>query len=377
MRPSRNPGHFDLAVVGAGILGLACARAATRRGLRVVVIDRDALALGASVRNFGFVTISGQERGPMWQRARRSREVWAEVAQAAGIPIEHSGAWLIARRPEAAAVLEEFKATEMGEDCDLYTAARARQQAPDWVGPEVTCVLHSPLELRVESRLAIPRLATWLEQAHEVTFLRSTTVTGISAPAVETTRGAIHADRIVVCPGDDFHGLYRDVLSPHALTRCKLQMLRLEGPGDRIPAALMSDLSIARYAGFAHLSSAGSLRTRIATEQPADLAHGVHLIVVQSADGSLVVGDSHEYGEAPGPFTHSSIDALILSEFERTFSRAPPPVLERWMGTYASAADRPVLVEAPHPAVRIAIVTSGAGASVGFALGEEVVASLH
>jgi glycine/D-amino acid oxidase-like deaminating enzyme len=61
-------GPFDLAVVGAGIIGLACALAAARRGKRVVVIDRDAQANGASVRNFGFVTVTGQARGDMWRR---------------------------------------------------------------------------------------------------------------------------------------------------------------------------------------------------------------------------------------------------------------------------------------------------------------------
>ena len=65
--------RFDLAVVGAGILGLAHALAAVRRGLSVVVIDRDAQANGASVRNFGFVTVTGQRAGAHWRRARRSR----------------------------------------------------------------------------------------------------------------------------------------------------------------------------------------------------------------------------------------------------------------------------------------------------------------
>src|ERR1700724_3090887 len=91
--PRRSPfsGRYDLAVVGAGIIGLATALAAARRGLRVVVVDRDAQANGASVRNFGFVTVTGQDRESMWARARRSREVWRDVADAAGIPIVHTG----------------------------------------------------------------------------------------------------------------------------------------------------------------------------------------------------------------------------------------------------------------------------------------------
>lgn len=76
---------YDLAVVGAGICGLAHALAAARLSKRVVVIDRDAQANGASVRNFGFVTVTGQQAGDCWRRAIRSRDVWVEIAAAANI----------------------------------------------------------------------------------------------------------------------------------------------------------------------------------------------------------------------------------------------------------------------------------------------------
>src|SRR5215475_2611808 len=110
---------YDLAVIGAGICGLAHALAAARRGKRVVVIDRDAQANGASVRNFGFITVTGQARGEMWARAMRTRDLWAGVADEAGVAIEHSGLHLTVRRPEAVTVLETFLKTEMGEGCRL------------------------------------------------------------------------------------------------------------------------------------------------------------------------------------------------------------------------------------------------------------------
>src|ERR1700753_298418 len=106
---------YELAVVGAAIIGMACALAAARRGKRVVVIDRDAQANGASVRNFGFITVTGQKRGEVWRRALRSRDVGAEVAPEAGIAIEQRGLVLLGRRPETRAILEAFEATEMGE----------------------------------------------------------------------------------------------------------------------------------------------------------------------------------------------------------------------------------------------------------------------
>jgi FAD dependent oxidoreductase TIGR03364 len=376
MTRTQSSERFDLAVVGAGILGLATALAAARRGLRVIVIDRDAQANGASVRNFGFITVSGQERGSMWARARRSRDVWREVAEAAGIPIIHTGLWMTARRPESVGVLEAFMATEMAAGCRLLTPAEARRRCPQLAAPKMAAVLESTLELRVESREAIPRIAAWLGSHHRVVFMRSTTVRVIEMPSIHTSRGRVQADRVAVCPGDDLNGLYAERLAPYALTRCKLQMLRLADPGFKLPGALMSDLGLGRYLGYAQLEAAAALKARLAVEQAQHLKHGIHLIVVQSADGSLVVGDSHHYAATPDAFSHEEVDALILDEFRAALGIEPPPTIERWIGTYASAGDRPVLIDAPEPSVRLAIITCGAGASTGFAIGEELIASL-
>src|SRR5947209_3212849 len=163
---------YDLAVVGAGICGLAHTLAAARRGKRVVVIDRDAAANGASVRNFGFVTVTGQQAGACWRRAMRSRDVWAEVAPLAGIATTQQGLLMVARRPEAMAVLEAFAAGEMGVGCRLLTPGGVGEYGKGLRAREFAGALYSPHELRVESREAIPKLAAWLAQAHGVTFLR-------------------------------------------------------------------------------------------------------------------------------------------------------------------------------------------------------------
>ena len=363
---------FDLAIVGAGIVGLAHALAAARLGKRVVVIDRDAQANGASVRNFGFVTVAGQARGEVWRRARRSAWVWDEIAGPAGIEVVQRGLTMVARRPEARAVLEAFLETEMAEGCawrDDLTGLLPGQG--DLLG-----ALTSTVDLRVESRTAIPRLAAWLEAAHGVTFLRGVAVRGVETGQLETSAGSIQAETIVVCPGDDLVTLFPDAFANAEVTRCKLQMLRLAAPGWRLPAPVMSDLGLVRYLGYAALPQAAALRARLEAEQAAHLEHGVHLIVTQSADGSLVVGDSHHYAATPDPFSHEDVDALILDEFVKVFGQAPPPVLERWTGTYASAQGHS-LIEAPMPRVRLVAVTSGTGASTAFGLAEDVIAGLY
>ena len=141
-----------------------------KRGLKVCVVERDAACVGASIRNFGFITVTGQGAGDTWRRARRAREVWGEVAPAAGIATVHQGLWLSAFRPRAMAVLQEFMGTEMAEGCELLDVDEAARRAPSLQLDGAQGVLYSPHEMRVESRTAIGLLARWLAEALGVTF---------------------------------------------------------------------------------------------------------------------------------------------------------------------------------------------------------------
>src|SRR5690349_20330301 len=81
----------DVASIGGGIVGMTDARAALAKGLRVVLFEREQFAIGASVRNFGLLWPVGQEPGPGLNRALRSRQVWNEVADEAGIWLKPNG----------------------------------------------------------------------------------------------------------------------------------------------------------------------------------------------------------------------------------------------------------------------------------------------
>jgi glycine/D-amino acid oxidase-like deaminating enzyme len=151
--------------------------------------------------------------------------------------------------------------------------------------------------------------------------------------------------------------------------------VRPQGFDERLPA-IMSDLGMIRYLGYSELSAARALRARLEAEQREHIDAGVHLIAVRSADGTLVVGDSHHYAATPDPFAPAPVDDLILDEYAHVFARARPQVIERWTGTYASAPDRLMLVDRPSEALRIVLITSGTGASTSFAIAEEVIAEL-
>lgn len=192
---------------------------------------------------------------------------------------------------------------------------------------------------------------------------------------VTTGAGTMRAEYIVVCPGVDLVTLFPDVIARRNVALTKLHMMRLAAPGWVLPSAVMSDLGLVRYLGYAGCPSLAALRARLEAEQALHLANGVHLIAVQGEDGSLIIGDSHHKVAAADPFQPDEVDALILDELRHVLDLPAPRVTERWVGFYPSSAVD-AFIEMPAPGVRLVMVTSGTGASTAFAIAEETMADL-
>lgn len=361
----------DVVIVGAGILGLAHAHEALKRGNSVIVIDRDERCLGASIRNFGFVTVSGLRGGDIWRRAVYSRDEWLNIAPEAGIDIEHRGTWLLVRHPMAWSVAEAFAATEMGEEVELVDRSQLSLRAPLLDDQEAVGALYSPHEVRVESVTAIPALTRWLGE-RGARFLWGEEVLAAEEGSVWTSIREIRGQRVVLCPGNSLSGIGQEYLAPYDITFSKLQMLRVVPRSPvRFDAAVMNDLSLARYQGYADLPEAQAWGDYLDEHEPVLRAAGIHLIAVQSADGSVVIGDSHDYGNDPDPFSSEAVDRMILDQFRSTTCVKEVDVISRWVGVYPTA-EVDCVIEAPSPQQRIVVVTSGKGASTGFGIAKDV-----
>ena len=81
-------------VIGAGIVGLATARALSQKGFAVKVFERNEKAVGASIRNFGMIWPIGQPLGKLRHRALRSAEIWKQSSTEANIWFGESGSLL-------------------------------------------------------------------------------------------------------------------------------------------------------------------------------------------------------------------------------------------------------------------------------------------
>ncbi|HNL40589.1 MAG TPA: TIGR03364 family FAD-dependent oxidoreductase [Saprospiraceae bacterium] len=368
---------FDVAVVGAGIVGLAIAYTAAKKGLKVAVFERNARATGASIRNFGLVWPVGQPAGPLFDRAMRSRETWLELSAAAGFWLRRNGSLQLAYHDDEWAVVQEFYSTAKSEGYQLQLLAPS--EVPDY-SPAVRTeglkgALFSATECTVTSRQAIPLIADYLARALGVEFHFGSAITCVEPQTLSDFYDLWQAERIYVCSGAEFETLYPRIFRESGITKCKLQMLRT-GPqpeGWLLGASLCAGLTLLHYGSFADVPGLSDVRERYMRENPLLGQYGIHVLVSQNAYGELILGDSHEYGWDVSPFDDLAINQLIL-DYLRGFASFPSGgIVENWHGVYPKLPGQSDFVLEASPGVWIVNGLSGAGMTMSFGLAQELV----
>lgn len=358
----------DLAVVGAGIVGLAHAVEAVGRGLSVTLIERDARAVGASVRNFGHGCITAQT-GEILAFGERGRSSWLRLAREAGFWAAETGTVVAARAPEELDCLAEL-AEQRGDGVVLLDAATTAARVP--VAPDTLLGgAFLPRDLRIDPRAAAPAIAAWLAAQPGVRMLWDTAVTGVEEGVVHTARGDVTAVRTVVAAGHDLDRLLPALTDAAGVRRCALQMLQVRLPGVHVGPAVLTGSSLLRYPAFAATKGATALRERWELERPEMLAASVNLMLTQRPDGDLVIGDTHTYAATLDPWSSEELDELLLAETRALLGVAQLPVVRRWRGVYASAPE-PFLRARAAPGVVAVSVTSGIGMTTAFGLAADV-----
>lgn len=372
--PSSAPS--DALVIGAGIVGLANALALARRGLRVTVLERHPLALGASVRNFGMVWPIGQPAGPAHDQARRSREIWGRLADEAALFLDPCGSLHLAHRDDEMTVLEEFAAiaARQGIETTLLTAGETLERSPAARPEGLRGALWSPAEACVCPPDVIASLPAFLRRRHGVGFEFDCPVAAVDEGGVRASDGRRwRAARIVVCTGEDFRLLLPEAFAGSGIRRCKLQMLKTapQPSAWRLGPMLAGGLTLRHYAIFQDCPSLKTVRERIARETPELDRLGIHVMASQHPDGGLVLGDSHEYDDAITPFDREEIDALILRELRKIARFPVSDIAARWHGVYAKHPDRSEWIAEPLPGVTVMNALGGAGMTRSFAVAED------
>jgi len=367
----------EIVVVGGGIVGTMHAWYAVRRGYRVTHLEREPAARGASVRNFGMVWVSGRAAGPELTLALRARELWEKVAhEAPGIGFRPSGSLTLVRHEAELAVLDE-----------VANAPDAHRRGVQVLGPEQASLvnpgvrgdflaaLYCERDALVEPRAATAALRAVLVEAPHYTWLPGREVVGYDAYQVTDDHGTVHrGDLVVLATGAWHRGLLGSHTRAAPLRRVRLQMLQTEPSRRELTTAVADGDSLRYYPAYDTPGRAAlPPQDELAREQ------GMQLLVAQRLDGSLTVGDTHEYTEPFGfdldeePYRH------LVEVAQRLLGWRLPPVRRRWAGVYsqlAPGADGLYHRSEPAPGVVLVTGPGGRGMTCAPAIAQDTLAAL-
>ncbi len=371
----------DVAVVGAGIVGLAHAYTAAKAGKSVTVFERNPAAIGASIRNFGMVWPIGQPPGEMHEMALRSRAIWDEVLAAAQLPHHATGSLHATYEQHEAAVGQEFAAAapSLGYDCAWLSPQQTLERSSALRRGGLLGALWSPTEITVDPRLTLKCLPLFLAERYRVMFHFNTAVQSIAGSTLTTGVGTHQAETVILAGGDDFQTLYPHRYAALGLTRCKLQMMRtVQQPGRwQLGPALAFGPTFLHYPTFRICKSLAALEERLNREYPEFQKWGIHVLVSQTAAGELTIGDSHEYGLAVSVFDRPAVNQLLLDYAQHHLCAPTMEIAETWHGVYAKHPELPYVAFEAEPGVTAVTVTSGIGMTLAFGLAERTFRKLR
>ncbi|MEI5103466.1 FAD-dependent oxidoreductase [Streptomyces sp. PmtG] len=198
----------DVIVVGAGVVGAACAYYAARAGLDVTVIDRGPVAGGTTGAGEGNLLVSDKAPGPELELALLSTRLWRELAEALPPRIEYEtkGGLVVASDARGLAALRDFAArqTRAGVTADEVPGDRLGALEPH-LAPGLAGGFHYPQDAQVQPALAAAAL---LRAGGERVRLRlGEEVTGVLTDAggrvrgVRTHAGELRAPHVVNAAG--------------------------------------------------------------------------------------------------------------------------------------------------------------------------------
>ncbi|WP_406452002.1 FAD-binding oxidoreductase [Streptomyces sp. NBC_01622] len=196
----------DVVVVGAGVVGAACALYSVRAGLDVVIVDRGPVSGGTTGAGEGNLLVSDKAPGPELDLALLSARLWTQLAQEIGefIEYEAKGGLVVASTPGGLTALEQF-AEEQGtagvvaEPVD----AEALYDLEPRLAPDLPGGVHYPQDRQVMPALA----AAHLVRVSGARLLTGRTVTAVlrktdgTVQGVRTALGDILAPTVINAAG--------------------------------------------------------------------------------------------------------------------------------------------------------------------------------
>jgi glycine/D-amino acid oxidase-like deaminating enzyme len=336
-------GPVDALIVGAGIVGAACAREFSLAGMTVAVCDEnDVIGGGATAAGMGHLAVMDDSEA-QFALTSYSQSLWHELSPQLPVQAEYlpcGSLWVAADDEEMAEVDRKFRFySACGipvEVLDSLQLARAE--------PNLREGLAGGLLMSGDSVCYPPCAAAWL--MHGITFLSGRRVVTISNDGVEFADGTrVSAGMTILATGAAITRLI-----PHAPVYPRKGHLVIT---DRYPGFLQHQLIELGYLKSAHSTQSDSVAFNV---QP-------------RLTGQILIGSSRQYGTEDSATESQMLSRMLARAVEYMPRLSDLSAIRTWTGFRAATPDKLPLIGPcdAHKNVYLATGHEGLGISTSLA----------
>jgi glycine/D-amino acid oxidase-like deaminating enzyme len=338
---------YDVVIVGAGIVGAACALECTSRGLKTACVERDVIGGGATAAGMGHIVVM-DDSPAQFALTRYSQDLWAELSGALSSDVEYDrcGTLWIARDGEE---LQEVHRKHVlygaaGVATEILDAAALAEAEPNLVQPLAgalfvpsDAVLYPPCAARYLMNEAIGR---------GMTLYAPRTVMRAGAGRIVLEDGMeLHTGHIVNAGGADSSSLGGDF----PIRKRKGQLVITE----RYPGFVRHQMVELGYMKSAHSTHSESVAFNV---QP-------------RKTGQLLIGSSRQFNVEDSSVDHALLQAMIDQAVSFLPGLASLSAVRVWTGFRAATPDKlPLIGPSSHdPSLFLATGHEGLGITTSLA----------
>ena len=331
----------DAIIIGAGIVGAACAEALSRDGLRVTILDSNAVGGGATAAGMGHVVVMDDSEA-QFRLTRYSRDLWNKLAPELPpeIEFERRGTLWIAADDE------EYDAVRQKQN--FYTERGVRVETLDTLQlesaePNLRPGLAGALLVRDDSVIYAPCAAQWLvdrARTRGASLKVGAQVVAIAGNTVTLADRTTMSAGLIVCAS----GTWATALFPSLAVRPRKGHLAIT---DRYPGFVHHQLVELGYLKSAHGSSNESVAFNV---QP-------------RSTGQVLIGSSRQYDQTDPSIDEHMLRRMLQRAVEYMPGLARLLVIRTWTGFRAATKDKlPLVGPCPgSPSVYLATGHEGLG----------------
>ena len=339
---------FDVVIVGAGVVGAACARECSGAAMRVAVVEEQMIGGGATAAGMGHIVVMDDSE-PQFALTRYSQQLWRELLPQLPREVEYESCgtiWVAADQEEMQAVASKhaFYGTR-GVPAEVLDAHQLTQAEP-----QLRAGLAGGLLVPEDAVLYPPAAAAWLlsrARSQGAVLQVGHKVTQINGEGVHLSDGSwIRAGAVV-----NATGAWAPSLAPGLQVRKRKGHLVIT---DRYPGFLRHQLVELGYLKSAHSVTADSVAFNV---QP-------------RITGQILIGSSRQYGNEETAVDRQIVRAML----ERASAYMPAlgnlNAIRCWTGFRAATPDKlPLIGPSAERGIYLATGHEGLGITTSLATG--------